>query len=78
MSAVLLQLPKSNIDDLPAGLRKLADEIEAGEFGDGHFLAWAIDCGAGRIEIGGLGQSAQPGTEAYFLYGLAQRKLEKV
>lgn len=65
-----------NLDSLPDGLRALADWIEKGEYGDAYNLAWVIDCGDGRIEAGLLGQSPSPGTVAYYLYGLAQRKLE--
>lgn len=74
----VVQLPRADIVDLPRGLRALADEIESGKYGDAHNLAWVIDCGDGRIEIGMLGNTAQPGAEAHYLYALAQRKLENI
>ena len=72
----LVQLPECNIQDIPRGLRAIADEIEYGKYGDALNLAWVIDCGDSRNEIGMLGAAPVPGVTAYFLYGLAMRKLE--
>lgn len=80
MSAQLkvVQLDVGDLSDVSAGLRRLADGIDAGEYGDAHNLAWVIDSGNGETAIGMLGKSASPGTEAYYLYGLAMRKLEQI
>ena len=72
----VVQLPSRDIGDIPRGLRFIADEIEAGRYGDAHNLAWVIDCGDSRVEIGMLGQAAEPGAVGYYLFGLAMRKLE--
>ena len=72
----LVHLPECNIQDIPRGLRAIADEIEDGKYSDAHNLAWVIDCGDGRLEIGMLGAAPEPGVTAYYLYGLAMRKLE--
>ena len=72
----LVRLPECNIQDIPRGLRAIADEIEDGKYGDAHNLAWVIDCGDDRFEIGMLGAAPEPGITAYYLYGLAMRKLE--
>lgn len=74
----VIEFPGNDIGELPRALRSLADQIEAGEYGDAHNLAWVVDCGAGRIEIGLLGQTAEPGAIAHYLFALGQRKLESV
>lgn len=63
--------------DVPESLRMLADDIEAGEHGASHSLLWIIDCGDGDISLGLMGKAGEPGTTAYYLAGLAQRKLEQ-
>lgn len=74
----LLDLPTRDLADLPKSLRNLADAIEAGEYDDAYHLAWCIDCGDGRIEVGLIGQTPEPGAIAHYLFALAQRKLESV
>lgn len=61
---------------LPEALRRLASQIENGEYGDAHNLAWTIDCGDSRIELGYLGKSPEPACSAHFLFALAMRRLE--
>ena len=78
MTLKVIDFPLTNISDVPNALRHLADNIEAGEYGDAHNLAWVIDQGNGQISIGLLGQCAQPGTNAYFLFGLGMRKIEEI
>jgi len=78
VSATLLTLPATDVGDISRGLRALADQIDAGDYGDGHFLAWVIDCGSGRVECGGLGKSPEAGAVGHLLFGIAQRKLEAV
>lgn len=64
--------------DVAGALRELADAIERGDKGDAYNLAWSLDCGDSRIEIGLMGKSAEPAMKAYYLLGLAQRKLEDI
>jgi len=61
--------------DVPAALRKLADQIEAGEFGGAHNLAWVIDEGDSELSIGLMGKAAAPGAEAHLLFALAQQTI---
>lgn len=72
----VVELPQNDINDVAKSLRNLAESIEAGHFGKALNLAWVVDCGDSQIECGLLGQSAVPGAEAYYLFGLAMRKLE--
>ena len=76
MSAQLINLKDRDIGDVPRILRSLADEIERGKFGDAHNVAYAIDCGSGRIEVGMAGQAPEPEITAHFLFAVAMRKLE--
>jgi len=63
--------------DIPTALRKLADEIEAGDYNAALSLLWVIDCGNADIRAGLMGQCSDPGGVAYLLAGVAQRKIEK-
>jgi len=76
MKLNVVNFPEKNLQDVPARLRSLAEAIERGEFNDCHSLAYVIDGGDNRIHIGLLGHGVEPGVTAYYLYGLAQRKLE--
>lgn len=78
MALNVVPFPYQNVGDVPVGLRRLADDIEAGKYLDAHLCGWVIDCGDGRVEIGLLGQTAEPGAVGYYLFGLAQRKLEQI
>ena len=76
MLAEVKTLPTGNLSDVPSRLRALADSIEAGDFADAHNLAWVIDCGNGRLEIGLLGRCAELSSTLYYLLGLGKRKVE--
>jgi hypothetical protein len=74
--SVITNFPEKSIADVPRMLRALAEEIEEGKFGDAHNLAYSIDCGDHRVEVGLCGTSPEGGVTAYYLFGLAMRKLE--
>jgi hypothetical protein len=74
----VVELPVASIGDISGGLRRLADDIDRGLYGDPYSVLWVIDCGGGRLEVGQLGLMQSPGAESYFLLGLAMRKLESV
>lgn len=76
MSLRVIEFPDKDIADIPGTLRKLADQIEAGDYDDAYNLAWVMDCGNSRIEIGMMGKAPEPGALAHFLFALGQRKLE--
>ena len=74
----VINFPDRDVEDIPRMLRVIADEIESKQFGDAHNLAWVIDCGDGRLEIGLMGAAPEAGVTAYYLYGKAMRKLETI
>lgn len=74
----LLQFPKSNIPDVSASLRELADGIDAGDYGDAHNLAWIIDEGDGSVSFGMMGTSTSPGAEAHLLFCIAAKQIEEM
>lgn len=71
----LVELPVTYAANIPEKLRKLAAQIEAGEFDNANSLAWVMDCGNNRVEIGLMGQAEFPGVEAHFLFSLAASKI---
>lgn len=74
----VVELPIASVGDISGGLRRLADDIDQGVYGDSHSVLWVVDCGDGRLEVGQLGLMQSPGPESYFLLGLAMRKLESI
>ena len=72
----VVSFPERNLADVPNSLRRLADDVEQGKYGDTHNLAWVIDCGNSEISIGLLGAAPEPAMVAYYLLGLGMRKLE--
>jgi hypothetical protein len=76
VSATLVQFPEREIDDIPRMLRRLAEQIEAGQYDEANNVAWVIDCGNGRIELGMMGRCKEPGAEAHLLLSLGINKIE--
>lgn len=72
----IVALPSSAALSVPEALRRLAEQIEAGDLGDAHSLAWVVDCGDGRIEIGLMGHCAELAPTLHYLLALGQRKVE--
>jgi hypothetical protein len=68
--------PITNLADSAAMLRNLADRIDSGLYGEVHNVAWVISCGEGEIAVGMTGQAGEASAVSYYLFGLAQRKLE--
>jgi len=76
MPLTVVQFPDHLVTlDIPASLRLLADQVEKGEYGDAHNLAWVIDCGDSVIHLGLMGKAPEPATTGYFLFAIAQHKL---
>lgn len=73
----VVELPVGDISKVSARLRDLADAIDEGHFGDAHAVAWVIDCGNGRNEVGLIGRGpGVAGADAHLMLAIGQRKLE--
>lgn len=74
----LVNFPERDITDIPATLRRLADEIERGELGNVTHLVWVADSGAEKIEVdlGLIGKAGESLALAHLLLACAMRKLE--
>lgn len=71
----VVELPTTPLQDIPAMLRNLAESIESGELGTVSQLAYVLDVGEGAVDVGLMGQSHSPGTEAYFLLACGQKHI---
>ena len=76
MGVKVVPIPTNSLADVAGGLRRIADQIEKGEFGDAHNVAWVIDAGNGDIRVGMLGMAPEPASITHFLLALGQRRLE--
>jgi hypothetical protein len=72
----VVPFPFGDVQDIPKALRTLADQIEAGDHGDAHNLAWVIDRGDKDLALGVLGPCAEIGPTAYLLFGMAMRRMD--
>ena len=71
----LLQFEQPECNHVVTGLRNLANNIEAGNYGDAHNLAWVINCGNGDVETGFLGEAKEPGAELFLLLAMGTHKI---
>lgn len=71
----VVSLPSHNVSDISGGLRRLADDIDAGKFREAYNVVWIIDCGSGTVQTGMLGKSAEAGAVALLLMKLAEHKI---
>ena len=71
----VIDFPGADVRDASAQLRALADQIDRGEYGDAHNVAWVMDCGDSRIEFGMMGQSESFGANFVLLLNLALHKI---
>mgnify|MGYP003452347716 CR=1 FL=1 len=72
----LVKFPGSKLDDIPGALRRLAEEIESGAFGEVHRLVWIVEVAGGVNGLGLIGPCAEPGPMTYMMLGLAKRRIE--
>jgi hypothetical protein len=76
MIAEVVKLGGGDIRDISAGLRAIADGIDAGEYGGCHNLVWVIDKGGGGLDVGLLGSAPEFGPTAHLLLAMAMLKIE--
>lgn len=74
----VISFPERNLADVPASLRRMADAIDQGKYGDVNNIAWVIDCGDSEIRLGLFGAAPEPAMTAYYLLGVGMRKLEEI
>ena len=75
----VLAFPEKNLADVPATLRRLADDIEKGELGKVSSLAWVCSESTAEqmnLHVGLMGEAQDSVALAYYMLALAQRKLE--
>ncbi|WP_152239516.1 hypothetical protein [Xanthomonas sp. LMG 12461] len=73
MSASLHVLPSAQLQNIPEMLRRLADSIEDGVYGD--VVEAAVVLGAEDLEVFGFGQADGPVT--HYLLGCGMAKLQR-
>lgn len=56
--AYLYELPKSNVRDIPAVLRRWADDLEAGDHGNATGMVLVIDADEICVSYAGEGEAA--------------------
>lgn len=71
----IVDLPAHNIWDISGGLRRLADDIDAGKYREAYNVVWIVDSGSGKVEFGMLGNAAEPGATVLLLMRIAEQKL---
>lgn len=78
MTAEIVPPPIKNVQDIPARLRTLADQIEAGSYGDVKQLAWVITEGIQRQQpsVGLLGAATHVPSELHLLLARGTRFME--
>lgn len=70
----IVQLPVGNLLDVPLSLRKLADQIEAGDYHTVHRLAWVIQDCDGNVHVGIIGGVQALTAEACYMYSLGVQR----
>ena len=71
----VVELNTGDLSDIPRALRELADRIERGEYDSAHNLAWVLDCGDSRVELGLAGRAPEPAATAHLLFDIAMTRL---
>jgi len=72
----VVNFPGASCVDVVAGLRALADTLEA-EGEHVHNAAYVMDKGDGNVQVGLLGQAPHPATTCHFLLAVGQHKMVK-
>lgn len=72
MAATLHVLPSSQLQDIPAMLRRLADDMEAGLYG--RVTECAVVTNGAQLDVFGFG--AADGTVTHYLLGCGMAKLQ--
>ena len=71
----LVVMRETNLKDVSATLRNIADAIDNNEYGEVRAAALVLDAYKLEVFFTGDGES---GTEAYLLFGMGQYKMAKL
>ena len=74
----VVEFPDRDVTNIPSTLRRLADTIERGEYGNVTHFVWVADSGVESIEVnlGLIGKAGESRAVAHLLLACAMRKLE--
>lgn len=70
----VVELKQSAVQDVVAGLRALADALEAEDVVTRN-VAYVVDKGNGDVQVGLLGGAPHPATTCHFLLAVGQHKM---
>lgn len=73
MSAQLVVMRDTNLRDITGTLRALADQIEAGRYGEIHALVWVL--AAKNVDVGFAGEAAYAAAAAHLLLHAGAHRL---
>ena len=71
----VVPLNSGNLADIPASLRKLADEIECGEHGAVTHFSWVLDADFEPVKVGLIGRAESPDAVCIGLFEIAKHRL---
>jgi hypothetical protein len=73
-----VELPALHKSDICEQLRRLIQNIENGDFGEVHSVAWSLEADDNHIHVGLIGQADIPLLRAYFGLGKGMRVIESM
>ena len=71
----VVEIQTQSLDDITGGLRRLADAIDAGEYGEVCNVAWVVDADYQPVSVGLLGRTGSPDAACVLLLELAKLNL---
>lgn len=77
MSATLVKFPiEETLRDIPGKLRRLAEDIEQGSYGEAHACAVVLD--AEKIELFGFGPEIASANDVWALFNVGAAKFAAI
>lgn len=75
MPLTVVEFPKTDLRDVAAGMRRIADRIDAGEYA-GCKMAWVLRGEDGKTRVGMLGECGDPEAAIHLLLARGMRYCE--
>jgi hypothetical protein len=69
----VVKFPQIPISDLAEQLRKLADEVESGDY---VAVAWVTQTSDGEIDLGLIGSTPAPAEKAHLMFAQAMNRIQ--